>query len=67
MNDVMRRAAERRMSPTNLPDCLRPAANMVCVPGGTMQMGSDRHFPEEAPVRVVAVDGFWMDPHPVKR
>lgn len=28
-------------------------------------MGSDRHYPEEAPVREVAVDGFWLDQHPV--
>ena len=28
-------------------------------------MGSDRHYPEEAPVREVAVDGFWIDEHPV--
>ena len=28
-------------------------------------MGSDRHYPEEAPVRRVAVDGFWMDESPV--
>jgi formylglycine-generating enzyme required for sulfatase activity len=28
-------------------------------------MGSDRHYPEEAPVRDVAVAGFWMDEHPV--
>jgi formylglycine-generating enzyme required for sulfatase activity len=28
-------------------------------------MGSDRHYAEEAPVRRVAVDGFWMDRTPV--
>jgi formylglycine-generating enzyme required for sulfatase activity len=28
-------------------------------------MGSDRHYPEEAPVRVAAVDGFWMEPFQV--
>jgi formylglycine-generating enzyme required for sulfatase activity len=38
---------------------------MAWVPGGTFAMGSDRHYPEEAPVRDVAVDGFWMDEHPV--
>jgi formylglycine-generating enzyme len=28
-------------------------------------MGCERFYPEEAPVRDVAVDGFWMDRHPV--
>lgn len=28
-------------------------------------MGSDRHYIEEAPVRRVEVDGFWVDPGPV--
>src|SRR5262245_3912920 len=38
---------------------------MVWVPAGVFTMGSDRHYPEEAPARPVAVDGFWIDPHPV--
>jgi formylglycine-generating enzyme required for sulfatase activity len=28
-------------------------------------MGSEDFYPEERPVREVAVDGFWMDDHPV--
>ena len=35
------------------------------VPGGTFAMGSADFYPEERPVRQVAVDGFWMDDHPV--
>ena len=38
---------------------------MAWVPGGTFLMGSDRFYPEEGPVRRVAVDGFLMDRHPV--
>ena len=28
-------------------------------------MGSDQHYPEEAPVHRVTVDGFWIDRTPV--
>jgi sulfatase modifying factor 1 len=38
---------------------------MVWVPGGTFAIGSEDFYPEEAPVREVSVDGFWMDEHPV--
>src|SRR5260221_14796103 len=38
---------------------------MLYVPGGTYRMGSDRHYPEEAPVHRVTVDGFWIDRAPV--
>src|SRR5262245_29114649 len=37
----------------------------VWIPGETFRMGSDRHYPEEAPVHRVTVDGFWMDRVPV--
>ncbi|WP_344415467.1 formylglycine-generating enzyme family protein [Pseudonocardia ailaonensis] len=39
---------------------------MVWVPGGGFRMGSDlADYPEEGPVREVAVDGFWIDETPV--
>jgi formylglycine-generating enzyme len=38
---------------------------MVWIPGGTFVMGSDHHYPEEAPAHRVPVDGFWMDRHTV--
>ena len=28
-------------------------------------MGSDHHYPEEAPAQLASVDGFWMDQVPV--
>ena len=38
--------------------------NMVWVPGGFL-VGSDDHYPEEAPAHPVSVGGFWIDRHPV--
>ena len=38
---------------------------MRYVPGGTFRMGSDRHYPEEAPVHRVTVNEFWIDRTPV--
>ena len=34
--------------------------DMTWVPGGSFQMGSNRHYPEERPVHAVSVDGFWI-------
>src|SRR5712672_3510905 len=39
--------------------------DMVRIPGGTFRMGSNDHYPEEAPVHRVTVDGFWIDRTPV--
>lgn len=38
---------------------------MVFIPGGTFSMGSDKHYPEEAPSHRVAVDSYWIDATPV--
>lgn len=41
-----------------------PEPEMEWIPGGTFRMGSERFYPEEAPVREVTVDGFWMNRAP---
>ena len=40
-------------------------AGMVLISGGTFVMGSDRHYPEEAPAHRVRVSSFWIDRTPV--
>ena len=42
-----------------------PGLDVIWIPGGTFRMGSERHYPEEAPVQRVRVEGFWMDRTPV--
>ena len=53
--------------PTTSVDLPGPAPDpgMVWVGGGTFSMGSDHHYPEEAPAHPVTVDGFWIDRHAV--
>jgi formylglycine-generating enzyme len=45
-------------SPSRHPD-------MIAIPGGTFRMGSDKHYPEEAPAHRVTVDPFLIDRAPV--
>lgn len=40
-------------------------AGMRQIAGGVFAMGSERFYPEEAPVRPVRVDSFWIDEAPV--
>lgn len=58
---VLEPAPQPERSPPGSP----PFPDMVWVPGGTYRMGSDHHYPEEAPTHRVTVDGFWMDRYPV--
>jgi sulfatase modifying factor 1 len=43
----------------------RRRADMAFIPGGAFRMGSDNHYPEEAPVHRVTVDNFLVDRTPV--
>jgi formylglycine-generating enzyme required for sulfatase activity len=45
--------------------CAPPHPGMVWISAGNFLMGSDAHYPEEAPAHRVSVDGFWIDPRPV--
>jgi formylglycine-generating enzyme required for sulfatase activity len=38
---------------------------MAYVPGAAFDMGDERFYPEERPVRRVEADGFWIDERPV--
>jgi len=38
---------------------------MAWIVGGTFRMGSNDFYPEEAPVNLATVRGFWMDRRPV--
>ena len=55
-----RRAPRPAVSPRESP---APKPGMTWVPGGTFLMGSDRHYPEEAPTHRVRVDPFAIDRH----
>jgi formylglycine-generating enzyme required for sulfatase activity len=39
---------------------------MAWIPGATFLMGSDGHYPEEAPAHKATVGGVWIDADPVR-
>ena len=41
------------------------AGEMVLIPGGKFEMGSDEGEPDERPVHTVYVDAFYLDRYPV--
>lgn len=55
---VVRKAASEKLD-------AHADTGMLRLDGGLFQMGSDRHYPEEAPRHPVRVDAFWIDPTPV--
>src|ERR1700733_3332021 len=59
------RALETVEGPEGLAYRRQSDAEMVRIPGCTFRMGSDRHYPEEAPAHRVTVAPFWMDRTPV--
>ncbi|EZP84732.1 hypothetical protein BV97_00490 [Novosphingobium resinovorum] len=46
-------------------DGMQVRPGMAWVAGGSFTMGSERFYPEEAPLGRVSVDGFWIDTTPV--
>ena len=44
---------------------IRRSDGLVWIPGRSFTMGSDSHYPEEAPAHPVKVDGFWISDTPV--
>jgi sulfatase modifying factor 1 len=49
----------------DLPEGDAPDGAVVALPGGEFLMGSDDHYPEEAPTHRVRVDAFAIDRHQV--
>ena len=58
MTDVI--DGRSRPDPSKAASGPAPGPGMTWVPGGAFTMGSERHYPEEAPAHRVAVDGFWL-------
>jgi formylglycine-generating enzyme required for sulfatase activity len=51
--------------PIAAPPAPPPRPGMAWIAGGAFAMGSQDFYPEEKPVRQAAVEGFWIDAHPV--
>src|SRR4051794_23030157 len=51
--------------PLSSPVAVPGGTGMVLIPGGCFRMGSDNHYPEEAPAHRVTVESFWIDRAPV--
>lgn len=60
-SDAVVRQEPEPLTPAEPPPGEAPSPDMRWIPGGTYWMGSDHHYPEEAPAHPVTVSGFWMD------
>jgi sulfatase modifying factor 1 len=47
--------------PTTAGETGPPTEEMAWIPPGTFRMGSDAHYPEEAPAHEVSIEGFFID------
>ena len=54
---IIGHAASENKTPNSTP--------MIHLAGGTFRIGSDNHYPEEAPQHRVSVGAFWIDETPV--
>jgi len=43
----------------------QPLRRMIHIPSGHVRLGSERYYPEEAPLRDADIAEFWIDTHPV--
>ena len=61
------RFRQRRMTGAEFANVVKPSVTegLHWIPAQTYTMGSDQHYPEEAPAHRVSVDGFWIEPHQV--
>lgn len=57
--------AQRGLAPLDTAAGLDGNDDMVWLAGGRFLMGSDAHYPEEAPAHSVQLDGFFIDRTPV--
>ena len=55
----------KAIADTSIDNAPSKTGAMIWIPGGTFLMGSDKHYPDEAPAHRVTVNGFWIDRHPV--
>ena len=63
--EIFKRSTPASPTGTDRRDTAHSRAGMIFIPGASFTMGSDHHYPEEAPAHKVSVDAFWIDRYPV--